>query len=49
MYRSEKAKSVNLTFYPADMGLYEYLATVGNKQGYIKSLMRTDMERDQKK
>lgn len=48
-YRKDKMKSVTVAFGPADRDLYEYLDTVANKAGYIKALIRADMERQQEK
>lgn len=43
-YEKEKVKAFNLRFYPADMELYEHLSTRPNKAGYLKDLIRKDME-----
>lgn len=44
-YRSEKLKRITVDFSPADMELWEQLQNQPNKQGYIKSLIRADMEK----
>ena len=44
-YQSEKTKCVNVRFYPGDMELYEFVSTFDNKAGYIKDLIRADMEK----
>lgn len=43
-YRAEKVKQVGVPFYPNDMDLYEFLAKQPNKAGYIKGLIRADMD-----
>lgn len=44
-YRKEKMKQVVVAFYPNDMELFEFLDTKPNKAGYIKDLIRKDMEK----
>lgn len=44
-YKDAKTKQVGIRFFPADMDLYDYLQTKDNKMGYIKDLIRADMER----
>lgn len=44
-YRREKTKQVVTTFYPADGDIYDYLCKQPNKSGYIKQLIRRDMNR----
>ncbi len=34
-----------IRFYPSDRDLYEHLQTKENKAGYIKALIRADMEK----
>lgn len=43
-YRREKIKRITLDFSPVDADLWEYIQQQPNKQGYIKSLIRADME-----
>lgn len=43
-YEKEKVKAFNLRFYPADSELYEHLAKQPNKAGYLKDLIRKDMD-----
>lgn len=43
-YDREKTKSLRLVFYPKEMDIYNHLQTKENKNGYIKSLIRMDME-----
>lgn len=45
-YRKEKAKHVAVRFYPGDQELYEFLKAKENVAGYIKKLIRADMERE---
>lgn len=40
-----KVKRFSVDFPPTDVDLWEYLQRQHNKQGYIKSLIRADMER----
>lgn len=44
-YARDKVKQVGVKFYPADEELYEWVKSRGNVQGYIKDLIRADMER----
>ena len=44
-YRKEKVKQVAIRFYPGDQELYEFLKAKDNVAGYIKDLIRADMER----
>ena len=44
-YAKEKVRQVGLKFYPAESDIYEWLQTQPNKQGYVKALIRADMER----
>lgn len=44
-YRKEKMKSVTIAFSPNERDLLDYLNTLPNKAGYIKALIRADMER----
>ena len=46
-YKKENTKCVNVRFFPADMALYEFMQNQPNKSGYIKDLIRADMERNQ--
>ena len=45
-YRKENVKQVAVRFYPGDQELYEFLRTKENVAGYIKDLIRADMERE---
>ena len=42
-YKAEKTKQLVIRFYPKDDGILAHLQAVGNKQGYIKRLIREDM------
>ena len=44
-YRKEKVKQVAVRFYPGDQDVYEFLKAKDNVAGYIKSLIRADMEK----
>lgn len=43
-YQKEKVKQQVVKFYPADEDIYQYLQQQENKMGYIKALIRADME-----
>ncbi len=43
-YARENVKQVGVKFYPAETDLYEWVKAQGNTQGYIKGLIRADME-----
>ena len=45
-YRKAKVNRMTIDFYPTEEDLYNHLMTKPNKQGYIKGLIRADMERD---
>ena len=40
-----KVKRLTVDFPPSDMELYEHIQKQPNKQGYIKDLIRKDMEK----
>lgn len=44
-YHKEKVKRTAVRFYPAEANLWEWLNEQPNKAGYIKQLIREDMER----
>ena len=44
-YQREKTARKAVVFYPGDAELLEWLNAQGNAQGYIKRLIREDMER----
>jgi hypothetical protein len=41
----EKTKKLQLEFSPAEADMWEHIQSQPNKQGYIKSLIRADMEK----
>ena len=43
-YRN-KGKRLTLDFYPSEADLISHIESQPNKQGYIKALIRADMER----
>lgn len=43
-YFQEKTKRIEVRFFPADMELYEWAKSKGNAAGYIKELIRRDLE-----
>lgn len=45
-YRKESVKQFAVRFYPADSDAWEHLQKQPNKAGYIKALIRADMERN---
>ena len=45
-YRKRSVKQVAVRFYPAESDIWEWLSGKENKAGYIKELVRADMERE---
>lgn len=45
-YRKKNVKQLSVRFFPADMALYEHAKAQPNTMGYIKRLIREDMERN---
>lgn len=45
-YKREKMKSYGLRFSPNEMDIWEHLQKQPNKSGYIKQLIRDDMNKD---
>lgn len=43
-YRREKCRTVQVTLFPTDRDIIEKLDSVDNKSGYIKGLIRADVE-----
>ena len=43
-YYSKDVKKILLEFYPSDADIYEKVQSQTNKQGYIKELIRKDLE-----
>ena len=46
-YKSERTKQIGVRFFPSDMDLFEFMQGKENKSGYIKDLIRADMEKHQ--
>ncbi len=44
-YRKKSVKQTAIRFYPADADIWEWLQAQENKAGYVKQLIREDMER----
>ena len=44
-YAKANVKRVGVSFYPSERDIYEWLQEQPNKQGYVKTLIRDDMER----
>ena len=42
-YLREKVTSLRIDIYPKEKDIADYLATMPNKQGYVKELIRADM------
>lgn len=45
-YKKEKSTRVVVDLYPTDQDILDKLQTVSSKQGYIKDLIRADMEKE---
>ena len=41
-----KANRLTLNFYPTEKDLWEHIQSQPNKQGYIKDLIRADMNKE---
>lgn len=48
-YQQEKCKNKGIQFSPVDADILEYAESKGNFSGYIKDLIRADMEKNSKK
>ena len=44
-YKREKVKRISVEFSPVDSELWEHIQNQPNKQGYIKALIRADMDK----
>ena len=44
-YKQEKIKRITVELSPKEANLWEHIQQQPNKQGYIKGLIRADMER----
>lgn len=47
-YKRDKTKATLVRFYPSEAELYEWLSSQENKMGYIKQLIREDMQSKQR-
>ena len=47
-YQKEKTKQIGLRFCPTEMDVYDFIQSHDNVNGYIKRLVREDMERSQR-
>lgn len=45
-YKKEKTKMKGVRFFPADMDLLAYAEEKDNFSGYVKDLIRADMEKN---
>lgn len=43
-YRKESVRQVTVRFYPTEADVWEWLQAQPNKAGYVKELIRRDME-----
>lgn len=43
-YRKNNVRQIGLSFYPAEADLYEWAKSHDNVSGYLKALIRADME-----
>lgn len=46
-YQKERTKQIGIRFFPADMELYDFVKSHDNINGYIKDLIRADMNKQQ--
>jgi hypothetical protein len=44
-YRKKSVKQATIRFYPTEADIWEWLQAQENRAGYVKSLIREDMER----
>lgn len=44
-YAKANVKQIGIKFYPAETDLYEWTKSQENVQGYVKALIRADMEK----
>lgn len=45
-YKKEKRKRITVEFSPVEYDLHDHIQKQPNKQGYIKALIRADMEKN---
>lgn len=43
-YEKNNVKRFNMAFYPTESDIFAWLSEQPNKQGYVKDLIRKDME-----
>lgn len=43
-YRKESVRQVTVRFYPTEADVWEWLQSQPNRSGYVKELIRRDME-----
>ena len=43
-YRREKVKQIAIRFYPSEYDIFEWVKTQDNVSGFIKDLIRKEME-----
>lgn len=43
-YRKESVRQVTVRFYPTEADIWEWLQSQPNRSGYVKELIRRDME-----
>lgn len=43
-YRKESVRQVTVRFYPTEADIWEWLRSQPNRSGYVKELIRRDME-----
>ena len=48
-YENEKVRQQRVKFYPTESDMWDHLQSQENKMGYIKQLIREDMERSAKR
>lgn len=44
-YTADKVKRVEIRFYPSEADMWARIEGIENKSGYVKNLIRADMER----
>lgn len=44
-YRKKSVRQISIRFYPADADVWDWLQSRENRQGYVRDLIRADMER----
>lgn len=44
-YRKKSTKQLNITLYPTDVDIIDWLRGVKNKAAYVKGLIRDDIEK----